>query len=141
MRAFYSKEYAWVDLSVVLLGRPVGGIRGIEYKIKHQKEVLFGAGNKGRSVQRGKKEFEGTITLLQSELIALNRAAQEKGYEDITDVDFDLIVSYAPKGGLITTDKVINVSITELPYGLKEGDLQQEHALPFIALDVETNVL
>ena len=42
------------------------------------------------------KEYEGTITLLQSEIIALDRAAQGKsGYEDITDIDFDVIVVYA----------------------------------------------
>lgn len=141
MGTFNSNEYAWKDVQAVVLGRTIGGLRGVEYKTKHQKEVLFGAGQKGRSVQRGKKEYEGTITLLQSELIALNRAAQEKGYDDITDVDFDLIVSYVPDGGVVTTDKVLNVSITELPHGIKEGDLFQEHALPFIALDVEYNVL
>lgn len=139
MGTFNSNEYAWKDLSVVILGRPVGGIRGVEYKTKHQKEVLFGAGQKGRSIQRGKKEYDGTITLLQSELIALNRAAKEKGYDDITDVDFDIVVSYAPSDGLITTDVILNVSITEMPHGMKEGDLQQEHALAFIALDVEYN--
>lgn len=139
MATFNSYEYAWKDLTVAILGRQVGGIRGVEYATKHQKEVLFGAGQKGRSIQRGKKEYSGTITLLQSELIALNKAAQEKGFDDITDVDFDLIVSYAPAEGTVTTDKILNVSVSEIPSGLKEGDLQQEHALPFIALDVQYN--
>lgn len=141
MGTFKSNEYAWKDVQAVVLGRTIGGLRGVEYKTKHQKEVLFGAGQKGRSVQRGKKEYEGTITLLQSELIALNRAAQEKGYDDITDVDFDLVVSYMPEGGVVTTDKILNISITELPHGIKEGDLYQEHALAFIALDLEYNVM
>lgn len=139
--AFNSNEYAWIDINVVMLGREVVGLRGIEYKVKRQKEALFAAGKKARGIQKGKKEYEGTITLLQSEIIALDRAAQEKGYEDITDVDFDVIVSYLPENGIITTDKVINASITEIPRGMKEGDLQMEIALPFIALDVETNVL
>lgn len=139
--AFNSNEYAWIDINVVMLGREVVGLRGIEYKVKRQKEALFAAGKKARGIQKGKKEYEGTITLLQSEIIALDRAAQEKGYEDITDVDFDVIVSYLPENGIITTDKVINASITEIPRGMKEGDLQMEIVLPFIALDVETNVL
>ena len=129
---FNSNEYAWVDINVVLLGREVVGLRGMEYKVKRQKEALYAT---------GKKEYEGTITLLQSELIALDRAAQEKGYEDITDIDFDVIVSYLPENGVITTDKVVNVSITEIPRGMKEGDLQMEIALPFIALDVVSNIL
>lgn len=138
---FNSNEYAWVDVKVVMLGREVTGLRGIEYKVKHQKEALYAAGKKGRSIQKGKKEYEGTITLLQGEMIALDRAAQEKGYEDITDIDFDVIVSYLPDNGVITTDKVVNVSISEIPRSLKEGDLQMEVALPFIALDIESNVL
>ena len=138
---FNSNEYAWADVNVVMLGREVAGLRGIEYKVKHQKEALFASGCKARGIQKGKKEYEGTITLLQSELIALDRAAQEKGYEDITDIDFDVIVSYIPTSGIITTDKVVSVSITEIPRAIKEGDLQQEIALPFIAVDIVSNVL
>ena len=138
---FNSNEYAWVDISVFLLGREVVGLRGIEYKVKRQKEALFAAGKKARGIQKGKKEYEGTITLLQSELIALDRAAQEKGYEDITDLDFDVIVSYIPENLVATSDKIVNISITEIPRGLKEGDLNMEIALPFIALDVVSNVI
>ena len=136
---FNSNEYAWVDLKVVML--EVVGLRGIEYKVKQQKEALYAAGKKARGIQKGKKEYEGTITLLQSEIIALDRAAQEKGYEDITDIDFDVIVCYLPDNGVITTDKVVNVSISEIPRTLKAGDLQMEVALPIIALNVESNVL
>lgn len=138
---FNSEEYAWVDIKVMLLGREVTGLRGMEYKVKRQKEALFATGKKARGIQKGKKEYEGTITILQSELIALDRAAQEKGYEDITDIDFDIIVSYLPETNVITTDKVVNASITEIPRSMKEGDLQMEIALPFIALDVVSNVL
>lgn len=138
---FNSNEYAWVDIKVVLLGREVVGLRGIEYKVKRQKEALYAAGKKARGIQKGKKEYDGTLTILQSEIIALDRAAQEKGYEDITDIDFDIIVSYLPESGVITTDKVTGASITEIPRGMKEGDLQMELALPFIALDVVSNVL
>lgn len=138
---FNHEEYAWVDIKVVLLGRTVAGLRGIEYKVKQQKEALFATGRKARGIQKGKKEYEGTITLLQSELIALDRAAQEKGYEDITDIDFDVIVSYVPDNLVLTTDKILSVSITEIPRGMKEGDLNMEIALPFIALDVVSNVI
>lgn len=139
--SFNSNEYAWIDVRVVLLGREVTGLRGIEYKIKHQIESLFAMGSKPRGVQRGKKEYEGTITLLQSELIALDRAAQENGYEDITDINFDIIVSYMPQNLVVTTDKIVGVAITEAPRAMKVDDLQMEIALPFIALDIQTNVL
>ena len=141
MSSFNSKEYAWIDVKLVMLGKEVTGLRGIEYKMKRQKECLFATGKKARGIQLGKKEYEGTITLLQSELIALQAAAKAKGHDDITDLEFDAIVSYLPESGVIQTDKIINLSITEAPDAIKEGDLQQEHALPFIACDMEPNVI
>lgn len=141
MSTFNSKEFAWIDVNVVLLGKPVTGLRGIEYKSKRQKEALFATGKKARGIQMGKKEYEGTITVLQSELIAMQAAAKAKGYDDITDLEFDIIVSYVSESGVVQTDKVVNASITEAPNNMKEGDLYSEHALPFIACDVEYNVV
>lgn len=141
MGKFNSKEYAWIDMNVVMLGKPVTGLRGIEYKSKRQKEALYATGKKARGIQLGKKEYEGTITVLQSELIAMQAAAKAKGYDDITDLEFDIIVSYIPEGGVVQTDKVVNASITEAPNSIKVDDLYSEHALPFIACDVEYNVI
>lgn len=140
MASFNTKEYAWIDVNVVLLGKPVTGLRGIEYKSKRQTEALFATGKKARGIQKGKKEYEGTITVLQSELIAMQAAAKQSGYDDITDLEFDIIVSYMSESGVVQTDKVINASITEAPNSIKEGDLYSEHALPFIACDIEYNV-
>ena len=141
MATFNSKEYAWVDVNVVLLGKPVVGLRGIEYKSKRQKEALYATGKKARGIQMGRKEYEGTVTVLQSELIAMQAAAKAKGYDDVTDLEFDIIVSYVSESGVVQTDKVVNASITEAPNNMKEGDLYNEHALPFIACDVEYNVV
>ena len=105
------------------------------------RKKLFATGKKARGIQLGKKEYEGTITVLQSELIAMQTAAKAKGYDDVTDLEFDAIVSYVPESGVVQTDKIVNLSITEAPYGMKEGDLFQEIALPFIACDVEPNVV
>lgn len=141
MATFNSKEYDWATVTVVLLGKPVEGIRGIEYKSKRAKELLFASGKKARGIQMGKKEYEGSITVLQSELIAMQTAAKAKGYDDVTDLEFDIIVSYISETGVVQTDKVVNASITEAPNSIKEGDLYSEHALPFIACDVEYNVV
>lgn len=141
MATFNSKEYAWVDVNVVLLGKPVVGLRGIEYKSKRQKEALYATGKKARGIQMGRKEYEGTVTILQSELIAMQAAAKAKGYDDVTDLEFDIIVSYVSESGVVQNDKVVNASITEAPNNMKEGDLYSEHALPFIACDVEYNVV
>lgn len=138
---FNSKEYSFCDVSVFMLGRFVTTLRGIEYKTKKNKEVLYAAGEKPRGIQHGKREIEGTLTILQSDLIALDRAAQEAGKNDCLDLDFDIIVSYIGESLVVTTDRIVTASLTESPRNLKEGDLYMEIALPFIALDVKTNLV
>lgn len=139
MGTFNSKEYAFCDVQVTILGRPITGLRGIEYTVKKAKEALYGAGVNPKSIQHGRREHEGTLTVLQSELEALNRAAKEAGHTDCLDIEFDAVVTYLNEG-VLTTDIVRCASITEFPKGMKEGDLYSEHALPFIALGVDTNV-
>lgn len=131
------QEYAWGDIQILIFGQQVTGTRGIEYKTKKEKELLYGSGRDARGIQHKRRETEGTITILQSELQALNRSAKANGYKDILDVDFDIVVSYATPGGAITVDHIIKASISELPVGMKEGDAYSEHALPFVALGVE----
>lgn len=139
MLTFNSKEYSYCDMSVTVLGRPITGLHGMEYKAKKAKAALYGAGVNPKSIQHGRREYEGTLTVLQSELEALNRAAKEAGYTDCLDLEFDIIVTYVSEG-VVTTDIVRCASITEFPKGMKEGDLNSEHALPFIALRVDTNI-
>lgn len=131
-----NKEYAWGDITVVVFGRPLVGITGIEYKPKKAKETKHGWGRNPKSIQHGKREYEGTLTIMQGELIALNQAARAKGYKDILDVDFDIVITYEANM-IVTVDKIRCASITELTNGMKEGDAQAEISLPFIALDVE----
>lgn len=134
-----NKEYAWGDIAVTLWGRPVFGITGVEYKTKQTKEARFGMGRKAKSIQYGKQEYEGTLTIMQSEAIALNQAAKAKGYNSILEVDLDIVVSYQA-GLIVTVDKICCASFTELPMTMKEGDLQAEIAMPFIAMDIEYDV-
>ena len=131
-----NKEYAWGDIAIVIFGRPLVGITGIEYKPKKAKEVKHGWGHNPKSIQHGKREYEGTLTLMQSELIALNQAARAKGYKDILDVDFDIVITYEANL-VVTVDKICCASIADFNLGMKEGDAQAEISLPFVALDME----
>ncbi len=135
-----AREYAWGDVSIVLFGQPVLGIRGIDYNQKKNKEALYAAGRYPKSIQHGRRESEGTLTILQSELIALNKSAIAAGYTDILDVDMDIQVAYADASGVTTIDRIVKASFTELPQALKEGDMNQEIAIPFGALDIEFNI-
>lgn len=135
--SFNSAEYSWSDVKVVMLGKPIGGLRGVKYKKTQEKEVIYGAGNQPRAIQRGNKSYEGEIVLLQSELEALNRAAGEG--KDLTDLrDVNIVVAYAPEQGLpLVTDVILNVEFSEFEKGMSQGDKFSEHTLPFIALGLE----
>lgn len=136
---FNSKEYSYCDMQVTVMGRPITGLRGIEYSVKKNKEVIYGAGSMPHSVQHGKREYSGTLKVLQSELEALNKAAKTAGLRDLLDLQFDIIVTYE-SGGILITDKIRTASVTEFKKGMNEGDLNSEHDLAFVALNIQTNL-
>lgn len=136
-----NKEYAWGDIKVIMWGRPVIGLTGIEYKTKKDKELRYASGRNAHSIQHGRRSNEGTLTITQSELQAMNNAAKQKGYKDILDVELDIVVSYIPEGSVaLTIDKIVCASFSELPKGMKEGDMKSEHSLPFVCLDIDYGV-
>lgn len=128
-----TREYEWADVSVVMAGRMVTGLRGVKYSVKQEKELLHAKGNKPHSIQRGNKTYDGEITLLQSEYEALKQA----GDGDILDLSTDIVSSYGnpSAGDVITTDILIGVEFTEDNTEWKQGDKFQEKTLPFLFLD------
>lgn len=137
MDIFNSKEYEWSDVTVVMAGRPVTKIRAISYIKKQEKEALFAKGNKPHSIQRGNKTYEGSVTLLQSELEAIEIASGG----DALDASFNIVVAYGnpSKGDVIQTDLIKGFEFTEIPKGMSQGDKFAEHELPGIALDIKNN--
>ena len=128
-----TREYEWSDVTVVLAGRLVTGLRGVKYSAKQEKELLHAKGNKPHSIQRGNKTYDGEITLLQSEYEALRKASGG----DILDASMDIVAAYGnpTAGDVITTDMLIGVEFTEDNTTWTQGDKFQEKTLPFIYLD------
>jgi hypothetical protein len=136
-----NKEYAYGDIEVLMFGQKVWSLKGINYKLKKEKGLNYGAGRDPRGVQHGKRGAEGDVSLGQSDVIALNAAARAKGFRDFLDVDLDFVVSYIPEySTVVTVDFITCASFSEIPMGMKEGDLQSEHSLPFVALGVDYDV-
>lgn len=137
--AFTTNQFAWSDVRVVLLGRELVGIQGIKYKVSQEKEPVYGRGIEPLSIQSGNKSYEGSITLLQSELEALEAAvkAVNPSY-DLTSVSFDIPVSYG-NGTTSVTDIVLGVEINEYEKGMEQSDKQMKIELPFVALGVKRN--
>lgn len=128
-----TREYEWADVTVVMAGRTVSGLRGVKYGSKQEKEALHAKGNKPHSIQRGNKTYDGEITLVQSEYEALRKACGG----DILDASLDIVAAYGnpSRGDAITTDVLVGVEFTEDNTEWKQGDKFQEKTLPFIFLD------
>ncbi|MBN1183860.1 MAG: hypothetical protein JXB49_16325 [Bacteroidales bacterium] len=132
---FSTKQYSWSSVKVFLFGRLVTGLRGVKYSVKKEKEPVHGAGDEPLAIQSGNKTYEGNITLLQSELEAITKAAKTAGYADLTDIPgFDIQVTYANIGDRPTTDSLIGCEFTEETKSLKQGDKFMEISLPVIFL-------
>lgn len=130
-----TREYEWSDVTVVMAGRPVTGLRGVKYSAKQEKELLHAKGNKPHSIQRGNKTYDGEITLLQSEYEALKQASGG----DILDASLDIVAAYGnpSAGDTVTTDVLVGVEFTEDNTEWKQGDKFQEKTLPFLFIDLK----
>ncbi|MGM8362134.1 hypothetical protein ACSV4D_09490 [Flavobacterium sp. ARAG 55.4] len=132
---YSSKNYSWNDISIAIGGRIIEGIEDVEYTAKQDKAVLRGRGGKGHGITRGNKDFEGKITLWQSEVESMIKDAPNK---DILSLSFDVIWSFVPEdGGATVTDVLTTCEITEYKKGMKQGDKNMLIELPFIFLDVK----
>ncbi len=134
--AFDSREYEFADVKVALLGANLSGLRALTYKKKQAKEAVYGQGNQPKAIQKGNKEYDGTLMLLKSDYDKLDAAAIAAGYEDITDVPYKnitLTCVYQNKDdNKLSTDTLLGVSFTEVEDGMKTGDKFKEISLPFI---------
>lgn len=135
--AFNSNEYGWSNIRVVMLGKDVAGIRGIKYKVSKEKEFVYARGNEPHSISSGNKSYEGSVTLKQSEVEALERAAGAGN--DLTDLQpFDITVAYVPVGGSkIQVDIIQGVELEDYEKGMSQGDKFAEIEIPFKALRIK----
>jgi hypothetical protein len=134
-------EYAWEDLKVVLPGStiPEDGVVELEYNYKKEHTNIYGRGAKPVATGRGKEEMDGSITLLQSTVEAL-QASLPAG-KNITHLQpFTITASYAPEGGKATTDRLLYCRFKELPKGMKNGDDHMEIKIPLAIGDILYNV-
>ncbi|MEY4903236.1 MAG: hypothetical protein RLZZ292_1051 [Bacteroidota bacterium] len=131
---FNSRQYGWHDLTLVLGGRDVTGIRAIKYTEKVEREAVYGKGKNPHSIQTGNASYDGEISVLQSEYEALVQA----GGGSIMGLSLDAVVSYGtPESGTIITDRIIGIQFTEAAKEIKQGDKFMEMKLPFMCLDVQ----
>ena len=141
---FNSSEYAFKDLEVLQLGRPIVRLLNIKYKVDHEKEPIYGRGDEPLQIQRGNKKYSGELEIGQSELEAMiinaKKNVKGEGYIGVTDLPpFDISICYN-KNGVLVRDIVRSVDITEVEKGMKQGDKDMICKLPFISLGIDFNI-
>jgi len=140
MPSFSTKECAWAQISVTILGRKVVGLRGFEFKKTVEKEHLYAAGDMPIDIQTGNKKFEGNLKLLKFEVDMLNDAASAAAYSDILDVPPDLITITCDykndRTNKLRTIIATSVSFTELGRAMEQNAKMSEITLPFLAMNI-----
>ncbi len=140
-----SKECAWSHFEVKVLGRTIKGLRGFAFKKSKEKEHLYGAGSEPLDIMEGNAKYDGNLKVLGFEADAMDKAAQDAGYEDITEVPHEAIVvtcSYKKR----LTDKVktyiaTGVAFTETGLEMEQNAKHREVTIPFLAMSVTKQIL
>ncbi len=128
-------EYSWGDIVTTIAGVPVTGITAIDYEETQDVTNHYGAGRYPVARSKGRITPSAKITLMMSEVVALQAQAPGGRLQDIAA--FDVIVSYIPESGLITCDKIRNCQFKENKRAWKEGDTLQEVELELIPSHIE----
>jgi hypothetical protein len=138
----FGSEYSWGDVQVIIMGKsiPVNGIIAFEYGGKQDKTNIFGRGFKPVARGKGKIEYSGSLTILQSEFEAMVRAII--GEKDPLFIPpSNITVSYAPEGGIVTTDKLFGCEFTEWKKGMKVNDPNMEIVMPMMIGNIQLGQL
>jgi hypothetical protein len=113
-------SYSWAQIEARILNQPVAGIKEIKYEEKQEIVDNYGAGNRPVSRGYGKIETTASLKLEMAELEALQAAAPDRRLQAIPE--FDIVVSYLPEGGKITSHTLHNVRFKTNGREAKEGD-------------------
>ena len=135
-------EYAWEDVQVIIPGKtiPNDGVVSIDYTVKKDHTNIYARGDKPIKMGRGKKEYMGSMTLLQSAVEELQMGLAPG--KDLTDIAaFPITVAYTPEiGGVSTADQLLFVRISEYKKGMKTGDGNMTVDLTLVIGQIKYNV-
>ena len=136
---FDSKDCEWADMTVMFAGAPLTKIRGLKYKAAKDKQLLHAAGDEPISIQSGNRTYEGQIKVLKGAIDDMNRAAQAAGGDDILDMQFDIVITYKPKGTRpLQTDILAGVEVKDFEKGWEHGAKNMDVSLPIVFLKLVT---
>ncbi len=129
-------QYSGTSVRVNILGVSIAGLKSVRYKRSQEKSNIYGAGVNVNSRSYGKKQAEGSITILLNDYFALERAAPSN---DITNIPpFDIIVSWVESSNVVV-HTLHNVEFTEIEVNAKTEDTEIPIELPIIMTHVSVS--
>lgn len=115
------KRHAWTSIQINLLGRTVTGVSAISYDDNTDKGNNHGAGQFAVSRGEGNYTAKCKIKLHKYEVDAILKSIPGSRIQAIPE--FDVVVSYVPKGqDLAITDVIRNCEFTNNGVDVKQGD-------------------
>lgn len=120
-------EYGWGNIQMLVNGVALTAVTSINYSETADVQKLFGVGRQTIAYGIGNYEAESDITVLSSEVIALQDAARAQGFSDgniMGLTPFDIIISYIPSEGQGTPvyDILKNCVFTKNERGMSQAD-------------------
>jgi hypothetical protein len=134
--AFNSREYEWADVTLILGGQDIIGVRAVKYDEEIEQEHLYAKGRTPHSIQRGNIAYKGEIAMLQSEYDELVAA----GNGSVLGLNMDAEVNYGNSPDPTKTDRLMGVRFSRGGKDIKQNDKFQEIVLPCLFLKLEQNV-
>ena len=134
-------QFAAKHVKIAMLGREVIAT-DISYEVEKKIEPYYALGD-SRPIGHtsGDDTYKGEISILQSELEAMQRTLAGTG-KNITDIDaFDIVVLYKEEGNpIFVTDILRGCRFKGLKKGMKKGDNMMEVKIPLYINSVDYGV-
>lgn len=128
--------YGWADITLLVGGTPITGVRGITYSDKQEVVNVYGAGRVPVGRGKGRITCEASIKLLSDEVRALSSGSPTGRLQDLGV--FDVQVSYIPQeSGKIVHDTIRNCQFSEVELDWAEGDTSKEVDVPLVCSHIE----
>lgn len=138
-RAVNGLLYSWSDINVILLGRLLGGILGIDYDDSQDTKPVYGRGKRAVGRVSGNYKANASITLEMSEVEALNQSVP-KGQTIYDIAPFDIPVVFVNPEQMLVTHILKGCVFLSQNRGSKAGDVKEiEVKLPLYVTEIDWN--
>lgn len=133
--------YSWANISLILFGNVVRGVRSIKYSYKQEKKNVYGYGTEPIGRTYGNLEYNCEIQILRDEMQNIIAGAKLAGFNKITDIGpFNIPVLYGvnPAGGLnpnpvgIASDIIMAAEFMDFNFEGKQNDQELIMTVPMI---------